>query len=71
MTIVKNNGFIDATKSQEEELPGVAANKTLSQLWTPRNGLSGAHFLQVRGWMGRKEGDWVIAWSDEEVMVSE
>ena len=72
MKIGKNGGFIDATKSQEEKLDGVRANQTVSQLkWKPRNGLVGAHFLQVRGWMGRKEGDWVIAWSDDEVMVSE
>jgi hypothetical protein len=74
MHIRWGQGFIDATRQEDDKLDGpVGRNEIVKdRLWRPKKkGIHGDFFVQIRGWMGKKEGDWVIAWSDDVVNVSE
>lgn len=75
MKVGRANNIVVATLQESDKVDrAVRENDTLFPLtWKPKKDSTvGNHLLQLRGWMSKKKGgDWVLAWSDDMVNVSE
>ena len=80
MAVNGQKGFVDVLLQEStEHKDRVSTNRENRGNWSPRKKETrGNHFVQIRGWFSIKEvnnqkqgGDWVLAWSDDLVNVSE